>query len=84
VGRWKAKHEGSGRVVLNNLSEQMKRWLELARSIEFGESLERFKKIAPSRTEMPFYRADIGRDLALAIQPSILAHASRHSSSMIP
>ena len=26
------------------------RWLELARSIEFGESLDRFTKITPSRT----------------------------------
>src|SRR5262249_44268083 len=68
-------HEGGGRVVLNNLSEQIreclehaeecarkaaelpnssrfrqdflqleKRWLELARSIEFGESVDRFTK----------------------------------------
>jgi hypothetical protein len=67
-----------GRVVLNNLSEEIreclhhaedcarkaaelpggspfrwdflqleKRWLELARSIEFGESLDTFTKISP-------------------------------------
>jgi hypothetical protein len=79
-------HKGGGRVVLNNLSEQIreclehaeecarkaaelpnssrfrqdflqlkKRWFELARSIEFGESVDRFTKnslkpnIKPSR-----------------------------------
>jgi hypothetical protein len=71
-------HEGTGRVVLNNLSEQIreclehaedcarkaaelpnnsrfrqdflrleKRWLELARSIEFGESVDTFIKNIP-------------------------------------
>jgi hypothetical protein len=75
-------HEAGVRVVLNNLSEQIreclehaedcarkaaelpsssrfrqdflhleKRWLELARSIEFGESVDSFITIAPSRTK---------------------------------
>ena len=77
-------HEGGGRVVLNNLSEQIreclqhaeecarkaaelpnssrfrkdflqleKRWLELARSIEFGESINTFITNIPKPSVKP-------------------------------